>query len=103
MILWRGIGVRKLTWAAVALLGVVVPLVYLIVSPPEPGRLQLRLLDEADRRPLDRGRRVIALAIAVSESISALRGARRPPPGHSPPEGGEQHPARPVEQEVVPS
>jgi hypothetical protein len=101
VILWRGIGVRKLTWAAVALLGVVVPLVYLIVSPPNQGGYNFDYSTKLIGAHWIGVAAIIALVIAVSESISALRGARRPPPGHSPPEGGEQHPARPVEQEVV--
>ena len=37
IVLWRGFGIRQLTVAAAALLGVVVPLVYAIVSPHNQG------------------------------------------------------------------
>ena len=57
LILWRGVGARWLTLAAGALLGIVVPLLYIIDAPSVRRRQPLRLRDPAHDRPLGRGRR----------------------------------------------
>jgi arabinofuranan 3-O-arabinosyltransferase len=100
LVLWRGYGVATLTWIAVALLGIVVPLVYLIASPTNQGGYDFAYSTKLIGAHWIGVAAIVLLALAVWESIGALRAAaRRGPP--SPPHRDEQHPPSPVEQEVV--
>ncbi len=102
--LWRGFGIRQLTVAAAALLGVVVPLVYAIVSPHNQGGYNFEYSTKLIGAHWVGVAAIVLLGLVVGRSVSAVRARRGPPP---PPSLGdridqrEQHAARPVEQEVV--
>ncbi len=100
LVLWRGYGAATLTWIAVGLLGIVVPLVYLIVSPPNQGGYNFDYSVKLISAHWIGVAAIVLLAIAAWQSIVALRAAaRRGPPSR--PQRDEQHPPSPVEQEVV--
>jgi arabinofuranan 3-O-arabinosyltransferase len=100
LVLWRGYGAATLTWIAVGLLGIVVPLVYLVVSPPNQGGYNFDYSVKLIGAHWIGVAAIVLLAIAAWQSVGALRAAaRRPPPSR--PHRDEQHPPGPVEQEVV--
>ena len=100
LVLWRGYGAATLTWIAVGLLGIVVPLVYLIVSPPNQGGYNFDYSVKLISAHWIGVAAIVLLAIAAWQSIVALRAAaRRGPPSR--PQRDEQHPPSPVEEEVV--
>lgn len=100
LVLWRGYGAATLTWIAVGLLGIVVPLVYLLHSPPDQGGYNFDYSVKLIGAHWIGVAAIVLLAIATWQSIGALRAARRQPP-RSGPHTDEQHPPSPVEQEVV--
>jgi hypothetical protein len=100
LVLWRGYGAATLTWIAIGLLGIVVPLVYLIVSPPNQGGYNFDYSVKLIGAHWIGVAAIVLLALAASQSIGALRAAARGKPP-SPPHRDEQHPASAVEQEVV--
>ena len=100
LVLWRGYGAATLTWIAVGLLGIVVPLVYLIVSPTNQGGYNFDYSVKLIGAHWIGVAAIVLLAIAAWQSIGALRAAVRRKPT-SPERGDEQHPPSPVEQEVV--
>ncbi len=104
LVLWRGFGIRQLTLAAAALLGIVVPLMYAITSPHNQGGYNFEYSTKLIAAHWVGVAAIVLLGLVVGRSVSAVRAHRGSPP---PPsldnrvDHREQHTARPVEEEVV--
>jgi arabinofuranan 3-O-arabinosyltransferase len=101
LVLWRGYGAATLTWIAVFLLGIVVPIVYLIALPPDQGGYNFAYSTKLIGAHWIGVAGVVLLALACWRTIAAARTGRRTPGPVSPLDEGEQDPVGPVEQEVV--
>ncbi len=102
LLLWRGFGPAALTWMAVGLLGIVVPIVYLIISPNDLGGYNFQYSTSLIDAHWIGVAGVLLLAVAGGKMIAAARSGRRSPPPSSPlDEDREQDPVGAVEQEVV--
>jgi hypothetical protein len=85
LILWLGIGTRLLTWAAAALIGIVIPLLYVIESPRNRGGYNFEYsLDIIWAHWV--GVAALILLIVACWRMLAATGAGRPAAG-SPPAG----------------
>jgi hypothetical protein len=74
LILWRGVGARALTLAAAALIGVAVPLLYLIASPTDRGGYNFEYsLETIDAHWVTEGALVL-LMVACWRTIADARG-----------------------------
>jgi hypothetical protein len=100
-VLWRGYGAAALTWIAVFLLGVVVPIVYLIAVPGNEGGYNFAYATRLIGAHWIGVAGVVLLALACWRMIAAARSGHGVPSPASPLDEGEQHPVGAVEQEVV--
>jgi arabinofuranan 3-O-arabinosyltransferase len=80
VILWRGIGPRFLTFTAGALLGIVVPILYLAVAPKDQGGFDFSFSVELiDAHWVGVGA-VVLLGMAGVQTVAAGRRRAQPPP-----------------------
>jgi hypothetical protein len=92
LILWRGVGARALTLAAAGLIGVVVPLLYLIASPTDRGGYNFEYsLETIDAHWVTEGALVL-LMVACWRTIADARSRAEPV---SSPTAPQAAPARP--------
>jgi arabinofuranan 3-O-arabinosyltransferase len=78
LILWRGVGVQLLTLTAAGLIGVVVPLLYLIASPKDRGGYNFEYsLETIDAHWVTEGALVL-LIVACWRVIASARAAQGP-------------------------
>ena len=75
-ILWRGVGARVLIAIAVALLGIVVPLLYAVVSPRDRGGYNFEYSVELIRAHWVGVLALVLLGAACWRMLSAVRAAR---------------------------
>jgi hypothetical protein len=92
VILWRGIGTRALITAAAGLLGVVVPLVYLVTSPKNRGGYNFEYPLELIWAHWLGVAALVLLVVATGRMLVDARAARRrplpPPPARDDPPPG---------------
>ncbi len=103
-VLWRGFGPATLTWAGAALLGIVVPITYLIVSPTNQGGYNFAYSTKLIAAHWFGVAAIVLLALAVWKTTAGARRERRGPPPSSPQatvDERDEQPVRAVEQEVV--
>jgi hypothetical protein len=98
---WRGIGPAALTWIAAGLLGIVVPVIYEVATPPNLGGYNFAYATKLIGAHWIGVASIVLLALACGKMIAAARAGRHPPPPASPLDEGDQHPVGAVEQEVV--
>lgn len=100
--LWRGFSARTLALAAAALLGVVIPLIYLIISPHNSGGYNFAYSTKLIWAHWFGVAVIVLLAMASGKLVRGAR-ARSPSPAPDHPLGErkQQHPTRRVEQEAV--
>jgi hypothetical protein len=92
LIHWRGVGVRMLTLAAAGLIGVAVPLGYLIASPTDRGGYNFEYsLQTIDAHWITEG----ALVLLIVACWRTIADARAPAQPVSPPTAPQSAPARP--------
>jgi hypothetical protein len=78
-ILWRGLGPRTLTVAAAALVGVVVPAIYLIASPRNRGGYNFEYSIEVIYAHWASVAALVLLMVACGRTLAAARSGARPP------------------------
>jgi arabinofuranan 3-O-arabinosyltransferase len=96
LVLWRGVGPRVLTAAAAGLLGIVVPLLYVLVGPRNQGGYAFAYSNSLISAHWVALGGVLLLALATWRTLAGARGRQprpeRPPPSGPPPDrGGEPH------------
>jgi hypothetical protein len=74
LILWRGAGSRLLTLAAAALLGIVVPLLYLVLTPEDRGGFNFEYSTELIAAHWVAVGAVVLLMVACWRMLAAARG-----------------------------
>jgi arabinofuranan 3-O-arabinosyltransferase len=100
LILWRGVGARLLTLTAAALLGVAVPLLYLIASPTDRGGYNFEYsLQTIDAHWVAEGALVL-LMVACWRTISDARARAEPVTAPTAPQA---EPARPERAAAPPA
>jgi membrane protease YdiL (CAAX protease family) len=78
LILWRGVGPRVLAGIAAALLGLVVPILYAVLSPRDHGGFNFEYsLDTIEAHWVGVGALVL-LMVACWRTLAAARRSRRP-------------------------
>jgi hypothetical protein len=97
LILWRGYGGRILALIAAGLLGVVVPLIYVFVTPKNEGGFDFSYSVDLIAAHWVGVAAVILLGVAAWRALSAMRRrpGRRPDPGGSGPAGAPAEPDAP--------
>jgi hypothetical protein len=103
-VLWRGFGPATLTWIAAALLGIVVPITYLIVSPTNQGGYNFAYSTKLIAAHWFGVAAIVLLALAAWKATAGARRERRRGPPRSPQaavDEGDEQAVRAVEQEVV--
>jgi arabinofuranan 3-O-arabinosyltransferase len=94
LILWLGIGTRLLTWAAAALLGIAIPLLYVIESPRNHGGYNFEYSLDIIWAHWVGVAALILLIVACWRMLTAARGGRpvagSPPAGERPAESGAE-------------
>ena len=80
LVLWRGFGIRQLTLAAAALLGIVVPLMYAITSPHNQGGYNFEYSTKLIAAHWVGVAAIVLLGLVVGRSVSAVRARRGSPP-----------------------
>ena len=79
LILWRGIGVRALVLTAAGLLGVVVPVIYAVVSPEDQGGFNFEYSIETIYAHWTAVAALVLLMVACGRALATARRQRRPP------------------------
>ncbi|HEV2875316.1 MAG TPA: hypothetical protein VGW14_09215, partial [Thermoleophilaceae bacterium] len=75
LILWRGAGARLLTLVAAGLLGIVVPILYLVLSPRDRGGFNFEYSTELIAAHWVAVAAVVLLMAACWRTLAAARGA----------------------------
>jgi arabinofuranan 3-O-arabinosyltransferase len=101
IVLWRGIGAGRLTRVAVALLGIVVPILYAVDSPADMGGYNFAYSTDLIAAHWVGVAAVVLLTVALYWTMSSARAGASEPPPASPLDESDQDPVGPVEQEVV--
>jgi hypothetical protein len=99
--LWRDFSVRALGLGAAGLLGVVIPVIYLITSPNNRGGYNFAYSVELIWAHWIGVAVIVLLALASGKLMRAARARSPSPVPGLPVDERKQHPARRVEQEVV--
>jgi len=76
LILWRGVPVRTLTLAAAAALGIVVPILYAVISPRNRGGFNFEYSTELIWAHWVGVVALVALMVVCWRSLAAARGRR---------------------------
>jgi hypothetical protein len=92
LVLWRGVGPRRLTVAAALLLGIVIPLIYALSPPHDRGGYNIQYSNELIGAHWAGVLAIVLLGTAGWRMLAAAR-AQRPPAAPRPPEDREAAPA----------